>query len=523
MPAWVKNGWVDFVAVSEFLFERGDLPIDKWKQAITTVPVYGGIECTKGGGAKNLTDDEYRHAATQLIKAGADGVYLFNFFTSREGGESAYEPPFKVLGDLAAATPSSGSNQWQPHEVRQLTGKANVVRLPTKIQIVTESWKRVVAVPYIVYMSEKDRLLMLVGCDYPHHPEVLFSDDRGETWSAPQPAISGQDGKPLLALGTGLCYLGNGHVMFYAGSRRFSRDYGETWRESVALDPTPDGKRWAIWDPPLVERDAKNGNLVRLIETGYQQSGHKNSQAFLRSSADGGATWSPAARITQWKGANEVALLRAKNGHLVAACRTIIPVRLQSETIDHFEGLGISTSTDDGRSWSDVRKLYDWGRHHPSLVLLPGGDIVMTYVVRKGYIDSPDGFPQFGIEAVVSGDHGQTWDLDHRYLLHSWVGNRKGSNKNLPGPQAWWASSQATSTVLLPDGNLLTAFGTGYRSLPNSQNQSSPRDVGLVQWRLNENPVGNDRQIRDAAAASDLRNRLDPNTGAPILPEKAKP
>jgi hypothetical protein len=27
-------------------------------------------------------------------------VYLFNFFTSREGGAKAYEPPFEVLQDL---------------------------------------------------------------------------------------------------------------------------------------------------------------------------------------------------------------------------------------------------------------------------------------------------------------------------------------------------------------------------------------------------------------------------------------
>ena len=26
VPAWAKHGWVDFVTVSEFLFERGDLP-----------------------------------------------------------------------------------------------------------------------------------------------------------------------------------------------------------------------------------------------------------------------------------------------------------------------------------------------------------------------------------------------------------------------------------------------------------------------------------------------------------------
>jgi len=100
VPAWVKHGWVDFVTVSEFLFERGDLPLGLWKQAIPSVPVYGGIECTKSSGPKNLNSDEYRHAAAQLIKKGSDGVYLFNFFTSREKGEDAYEPPFEVLQDL---------------------------------------------------------------------------------------------------------------------------------------------------------------------------------------------------------------------------------------------------------------------------------------------------------------------------------------------------------------------------------------------------------------------------------------
>jgi hypothetical protein len=100
VPAWAGRGWVDFVAVCEFFHERGDLPIGLWKQAITTVPVYGGIECSKGTGPKNLTADEYRDAAAQLVKAGADGVYLFNFFTSRERGEAAQEPPFEILRDL---------------------------------------------------------------------------------------------------------------------------------------------------------------------------------------------------------------------------------------------------------------------------------------------------------------------------------------------------------------------------------------------------------------------------------------
>ena len=78
----------------------------------------------------------------------------------------------------------------------------------------------------------------------------------------------------------------------------------------------------------------------------------------------------------------------------------------------------------------------------------PSGEIVMTYVVRKGYVDSPDGFPQFGVEAVVSRDHGQTWDLDHRYILHHWIGHIEGAtgldakqSGNLHGPVAGWLDS----------------------------------------------------------------------------------
>ena len=85
------------------------------------------------------------------------------------------------------------------------------------------------------------------------------------------------------------------------------------------------------------------------------------------------------------------------------------------------------------------------------MVVMPDNDIIMTYVVRKGYPDTDDGYPQFGIEAIVSHDNGETWDLDHRYILSYWKGIRKG-------PNAWYSSSQATSTILLPDGSLLTAL-----------------------------------------------------------------
>jgi len=99
--AWARNGWVDFLAVSEFLFVRYDLPIKPWKQVIPNVPIYGGIECAEGGKLEQcLTPDKYRRAARHLWADGADGVYLFNFFTTREREKDAFEPPFEALKEL---------------------------------------------------------------------------------------------------------------------------------------------------------------------------------------------------------------------------------------------------------------------------------------------------------------------------------------------------------------------------------------------------------------------------------------
>ena len=407
-------------------------------------------------------------------------------------------------------TTAASAEIWKPHVVRQLNGAAAEIRIPAKLQIVTEKWDRIAAVPYIIYMPEKDRMLMLVNCDTgpgnkpPHFAMVMTSDDRGVTWTDPVPVHRDAQGTPV-GMGLGLTYMGQGRILLYTGevggNRWFSDDYGATWKDPVAVGPMASGERWIVWCPPLAERDETQGTASRLAETGYvniQPAGSPFSyaQAHLRWSRDGGRTWTGDVSVPQWKGVNEVALLRAANGDWVAACRTDSPERFKKE-IDHYEGQGVSISKDRGKTWSDVKKLYDWGRHHPSLLLMPNHDIVMTYVARKGYVDTPDGFPQFGIEAVVSHDNGRTWDLDHRYMLHVWAGTLKG-------PTRWYASSQQTSSVLLPDGSILTAFGTGYRL---------HRDVGLVQWRLGDQPLNGDLTIRDAPFPSDVRNVVDPATG----------
>ena len=99
--AWARKGWVDFITVSEFLFTKYDLPLKPWKALIREVPIYGGIECAEGGRRDQaLTPEKYRREALRLRSEGADGIYLFNFFTTREHGPDSWEPPFEVLKDL---------------------------------------------------------------------------------------------------------------------------------------------------------------------------------------------------------------------------------------------------------------------------------------------------------------------------------------------------------------------------------------------------------------------------------------
>ena len=158
---------------------------------------------------------------------------------------------------------SRGWGQWKPHSIRQLNGHSGVITLPADFQIVSESWNRVAAVPYLVYMPEKDRLLMLIGVDYPHRAAVLTSDDRGATWGQPKYLHTDAKGEPDAEMGVGLTYLGNGSAVLMGGEKLnlwSSNDYGETW-ERVTSPPTAKEGIFYVWDPLLVDRDPQTGIL----------------------------------------------------------------------------------------------------------------------------------------------------------------------------------------------------------------------------------------------------------------------
>lgn len=379
---------------------------------------------------------------------------------------------------------------WRSHEIEQLNGTAPRIKATAQIQIITLQWEawQPVTYPYMVYMPEKDKLLMLLMYEGETKAGIVSSSDGGATWTKPKPKYNIGDGWAI-----DLTYLGGGKAVFKRGNKYwFSYDYGETWNHSVPAPPCEDGEPFYEDSPFLVDHCPNTGSVIRLWATGK-----KPGQACLvRHSDNGGRTWSPCRHIPQWGSTGEIVLHRANNGNMLAACRVNLP---QFEgKIDHLSGLGVSVSEDNGQTWSDLNILYGWGRHMSSMVNLGNGDLVLTYVVRMGYVDTADGYPQFGIEAVVSHDNGLTWDLDHRYLLAVWKG------------RDWRASAQRTATVLLPDGSLVTAFGTGYRNKEFRINQHSPQDIGLVRWRVNDEELSPDTTIRDAPFDSDARNVFDP-------------
>lgn len=379
---------------------------------------------------------------------------------------------------------------WQNHTVVQMNGE-NEQSFPAQFQLLSAPWGYTnFQMPSMVYLPEKKRLFMIAESGArPVRTISTYSDDGGATWSPPHSLQDGNGNNLDISMSVGLTYLGGGCLTFGEEFnearnpiRRFSNDYGQTWATSAPIPLSIKGAPLYYWDPMLVDRD-EHGNIIRLLEARYRHTGRAwasgtgaYSQGCIWHSKDLGQTWSGEIEVPQWHGVNEVALLRARNNDIIAACRTDNPQRFIGE-MDWYSGLGISLSSDNGTTWSAMNTLYEFGRHHQSLLMMKNGDIVMTYAVRQGYEDTPDDYGQFGIEAIISNDNGRTWNLNRRYILATWRGKIHG------GENAWWGLPQSTTTVLLPDGSLLTAFGTGMRN--QAEQEHCIMDIGTIKWSLN--------------------------------------
>jgi len=389
------------------------------------------------------------------------------------------------------------------HTIYQMNGTAGALPSNAEIYWPTRDWPMNAQMPYLAWMPEQSKLVMLFYYNYPPVSATMSSTDGGVTWSEPSLLPTGATSAlGMVNLGGGELFA-MGPITQHNNAR--STDYGVTWTgvsPGTALTPEV-----YFWDPPVVLGPA-GGGLYHLAVSGWSHitsPAPAHSQGYIRYSSDSGATWGPPEPVSQWTDVNEVTLIKAANGNLIAAGRTDNPDRFDETQVDQYSGLttwtGVWNTTTNKYDWSVPNKLFEWGRHHPSMVVLPNGDVVMTYIVRMGYTPDEKGFPQFGVEAVISKNDGDTWDLDHRIILAKWSGNVKGDKR-------WYGGVQSTSSVLLPDGTIVTAFGTGFENAPETK--LCQMDVALVRWQVPSHTLNTDTYLSSRPYNSDARNILNP-------------
>lgn len=368
------------------------------------------------------------------------------------------------LAELDKVVPHQRGAEW-PKDWVTTPPMPMVIRRGEDVK--TASYQEVTGYTFLINSMKRPRLvrmdsgrLVLAATAWLHKTGdevgfIVVSDDEGKSWSQPREVMHGT-----------LINLGGKKLMIIAdaGKMTFSDDAGDTWS---APEPSPrlkDGSVCYHHGSVVVE-----GNTVSAIFFADRHT------AFLRRSADSGHTWGEPIPLPKFQntaegpsGFTEGALTRAADGALVVALRTG-PSPGYPDYSDHWRRIITARSTDNGKTWTDAQFYFRCGKVHADLLTLPNGDILMTYATRMGELD---GQVYHGIEAVLSHDHGKTWDWANRYYLFRW---------------AMMTSMHSPQSVVLSDGRVLTVFLYNYdapwgkRVLPEALN------IGLVNaifWSL---------------------------------------
>lgn len=96
---WAEEGLIDFITVAHFLRNDFQLPIKEYRQLMPAqLPIYASLEVEN-------SDDKFRSLARGLYDEGADGLMMFNYFSSRGRDEEPNFELFKELSDPARLTP----------------------------------------------------------------------------------------------------------------------------------------------------------------------------------------------------------------------------------------------------------------------------------------------------------------------------------------------------------------------------------------------------------------------------------
>jgi hypothetical protein len=150
---WAKQGLVDMLVITPFLYTQTDLPIELWKRLLegTRVTLAAGLELTLRPYRDSPERDTHsletaRGAAASFLDRGADRVYLFNFMDSQTAMDDLHNYPalLREIGQLSALsgkmrrhvltytdTSAPGEVQGTPLPASCIAGQWNAFRLPT--------------------------------------------------------------------------------------------------------------------------------------------------------------------------------------------------------------------------------------------------------------------------------------------------------------------------------------------------------------------------------------------------------
>jgi len=199
-----------------------------------------------------------------------------------------------------------------------------------------------------------------------------------------------------------------------------SQDNGATWGERQPVDlgtcsyHSHTGKSGVIELP--------DGTLLLALHG--QGEADRATRAYVMRSGDGGRTWGRPSTVAHDPDGeiffSEPAMVRLDGGRLLTMIRT-------------EDYMYQAHSDDDGWTWQGVQRTPIWG-YPAHLMQLRSGRVLCAY----GYRREP-----YGIRAVISEDDGQTWDMDHVFVIRD-----DGLHRDLGYP----------SSVQLNDGRILTTY-----------------------------------------------------------------
>lgn len=303
-----------------------------------------------------------------------------------------------------------------------------------------------------------------VDCEHGEHV-VLRSIDGGRTWPSsgmstvytrPQVDHDLKTARPSVAAESGYDPFADGYCLISAygippeDARHLifatvSTDRGRTWSTPARLPSC----RFAVLGgrPNYLVRD---DGMVLLFAHGRREN-ETALRPLVYGSWDGGASWGLLGEVDMTPSEPGGIM---PNPIVLDDGAMLIAVRRQYDGYNAYTQ--VYESEDEGRSWSFLSRVNDWGAP-AALAQLPDGRLVCAY----GYRQKP-----WGVRARVSLDRGATWG-DEIVLRDD------GGSWDLGYPRM----------LVRPDGSVITVYYFNSRDDP-VQNDGGVRHIAATLWEI---------------------------------------